>query len=600
MKRQHSILSLAVFAGMLMLAFNSCNTSVPVGPASPEGSAKAANPHYHGKGCLLLPADEYNRLPRAVAPVRLSKAAAAAVVTLDCPPVGDQMRQGSCTAWGTAYAARSISWHYKTGGTWSQSVNIFSPEYVYNQTYDQTYAGGCEDAGAYTTDPLKLMQSKGVCRWSVWPYKDSTCTVQPNDTQTSDAANYKTAGYSTVSITTAAIKSFLTSNKSVIVAGPVDMAFELLKSGAVLNANPGSSLGGHCYCVVGYNDSLQAFKFMNSWSTSWATAGFGYIGYSVITKWWQEAYVINDSGAVVLPGQATAPTPADGLTGVSATPTLSWTAGFGETSHDVYFGTTNPPPLAGNQTAATYTPSGLSALTTYYWRVDEKNSAGTTTGTVWSFTTAAAPTSVELTNNIPVTGLGANTGVSTQFFIKVPANARNLSVTTSGGTGDADLYVKFNAVPTTSVYDYRSWANGNTEAVSVAAPGTGTYYVMLYAYKTFSGLTLVAKFDTGAAPAGKTWQETNLSAARGKWNNRTVVIPAGMSAFKITLSGGTGNADLYIKFGAQPTTGSYDVRSRNSGNSETATITSPKAGTYYVGLYGTSAFSGVTLNGQYK
>jgi len=91
------------------------------------------------------------------------------------------------------------------------------------------------------------------------------------------------------------------------------------------------------------------------------------------------------------PGQATNPTPPDSATDVSVDDDLSWTAGSGATSHDVYFGTTSPGTFQGNQTATTFEPGALDYDTAYYWRIDEINAAGTTTGNVWSFTTEAAP-----------------------------------------------------------------------------------------------------------------------------------------------------------------------------------------------------------------
>jgi hypothetical protein len=42
----------------------------------------------------------------------------------------------------------------------------------------------------------------------------------------------------------------------------------------------------------------------------------------------------------------------------------------------------------GNQVAAKYDPQTLAANTRCYWRIDEVNTAGTTTGVVWRFTTA--------------------------------------------------------------------------------------------------------------------------------------------------------------------------------------------------------------------
>ena len=95
----------------------------------------------------------------------------------------------------------------------------------------------------------------------------------------------------------------------------------------------------------------------------------------------------------LLPEQATNPSPPDGATKISLSgTTLSWTAGQGADSHDVYFGTNpNPGPaeFQGNQTETTFPTGSLSKLTWYYWRIDEVNQYGTTTGVVWSFKSGA-------------------------------------------------------------------------------------------------------------------------------------------------------------------------------------------------------------------
>lgn len=94
-----------------------------------------------------------------------------------------------------------------------------------------------------------------------------------------------------------------------------------------------------------------------------------------------------------LPGLASDPTPADGATGISVDADLAWTAGPDTDSHDVYFGT-DPAPDADefqiNQAATALDPGSLAGGITYYWRINEVNGAGTTTGTVWNFTTEAA------------------------------------------------------------------------------------------------------------------------------------------------------------------------------------------------------------------
>jgi hypothetical protein len=91
-----------------------------------------------------------------------------------------------------------------------------------------------------------------------------------------------------------------------------------------------------------------------------------------------------------LPGAASNPSPANGAVNVSTNADLSWTAGAGTSSNKVYFGQSNPPGLVGTQTGNSYDPGTLAGSTTYYWRIDEVNAFGTTTGTIWSFTTEAA------------------------------------------------------------------------------------------------------------------------------------------------------------------------------------------------------------------
>jgi hypothetical protein len=88
-----------------------------------------------------------------------------------------------------------------------------------------------------------------------------------------------------------------------------------------------------------------------------------------------------------LPGQASVPNPSDGATSVNTIADLSWTAGSGATSHDVYFGTTSVPPFIGNQTSTTFHPGTMAYVTQYFWRIDELNIGGKTTGQLWSFTT---------------------------------------------------------------------------------------------------------------------------------------------------------------------------------------------------------------------
>ena len=101
-----------------------------------------------------------------------------------------------------------------------------------------------------------------------------------------------------------------------------------------------------------------------------------------IADWWLGCYRTVD-----LPRLPRCLSPRDGAIDVSTSVTPAWRAGIGATSHDVYFGTSSPGGFQGNQGETTFYPGPLSQETTYFWRIDEVNSRGTTTGPVWTFTT---------------------------------------------------------------------------------------------------------------------------------------------------------------------------------------------------------------------
>jgi hypothetical protein len=60
-------------------------------------------------------------------------------------------------------------------------------------------------------------------------------------------------------------------------------------------------------------------------------------------------------------------------------------------SFNIYLGTTDPPEFIVNQNGTTYNPPPLAPFRTWHWRVDSVHDGGTTTGSVWSFTTAQSP-----------------------------------------------------------------------------------------------------------------------------------------------------------------------------------------------------------------
>lgn len=205
-----------------------------------------------------------------------------------------------------------------------------------------------------------------------------------------------------------------------------------------------------------------------------------------------------------------------------------------------------------------------------------------------------------LDNGVAKTGLSGAQNSQSRYTLQVPAGASNLSFAISGGSGDSDLYVRFGAEPTTSTYDCRPFRNGNNETCTISNVQAGTYNVMLVGYSAYSGVSLVANFDepgTGPVPP-ETLTQSNISGARNQWVDYQLDVAAGQRRLLVRISGGTGDADLYVRRGANPTTSSYDCRPYRNGNDETCTINNPAAGTYFIRLRGYRAFSGVTLQAE--
>ncbi|MEA9579160.1 S8 family peptidase [Xanthomonas nasturtii] len=92
---------------------------------------------------------------------------------------------------------------------------------------------------------------------------------------------------------------------------------------------------------------------------------------------------------------------------------------------------------------------------------------------------------------------------------------------------------------------------------------------------------------------------TGLSAAQSDVLYYQINVPAGTRSLKVALNGGSGNADLSLRAAALPTDTAYTCRSLLPGNADSCTLNAPAAGTYYVRLKATLAFSGVSVTATY-
>jgi hypothetical protein len=210
---------------------------------------------------------------------------------LTTPPVGNQGNEGICVPFAIAYAARSIEYYYSTNASgYSNSTDVFSPEYAYNLTK-------FSDCGSGTsmTAVLDLLQQQGVCTWQMMPYNDlNGCSLMPDNSQTQNAGNYKIASYAKITNSDkVAIKTMIASKHPVIATILADNSFVNAKTGFLWKVYSGAGLLPHTLIICGYDDAKNAYKVMNSWGTTWGDAGYSWIDYDFFpTKSSSYTYVI--------------------------------------------------------------------------------------------------------------------------------------------------------------------------------------------------------------------------------------------------------------------------------------------------------------------
>ena len=210
------------------------------------------------------------------------------------------------------------------------------------------------------------------------------------------------------------------------------------------------------------------------------------------------------------------------------------------------------------------------------------------------------PVVVELENGVPETGISGSSKEQLFYIMNVEPGASGLTFNTEGGTGDADLYVKFGSKPSLNDYDCKSTSESNTELCDFNTAQVGTYHIMVEAWSAISGVSLTGSYytDTPDLTLENGVPEENLSASKGTDKLYTFEVPVDSTDIMVDMSGGTGDADLYVKFGSVPTESDYDCRPYAQGNNESCEGTQSD-GTYFVLVKAFSDYSGVTLLGSY-
>lgn len=104
-----------------------------------------------------------------------------------------------------------------------------------------------------------------------------------------------------------------------------------------------------------------------------------------------------------------------------------------------------------------------------------------------------------------------------------------------------------------------------------------------------------ALFALVAAPLVNGGVVPNMSGAMGSEQHFYLHVPEGAANLIIRITGGNGDADLYVRLGSPPNLAEYTCRPWLNGNEETCIFAEPEPGTYYVMIRGFSDYSGVSL-----
>ncbi|MBU1877448.1 MAG: C1 family peptidase, partial [Chloroflexi bacterium] len=192
-------------------------------------------------------------------------------LSADLPPVGNQGAQPSCVAWATAYYFKTYQEKRERG-----SLTPLSPAYAFNQIYI-AYSGG---VAAYVGDALDLLVNQGCAPWDQFPYQDNDYQTQPTYEQRRYALPYQSADYGAFFLSNLGdprtptlanndllpLKAQLAGGEPVVLVLPIYAEFDAPAGPHAIVDVPANTLtfrGGHAILLVGYDDAIGGFKFVN-------------------------------------------------------------------------------------------------------------------------------------------------------------------------------------------------------------------------------------------------------------------------------------------------------------------------------------------------
>ncbi len=220
------------------------------------------------------------------------------------PYPNSQGQYGTCTAWASAYAARSIL-EAQTQG-WTDRAKItqeaYSPGflYFYIKSNDDRSCGW----GSFIQDAIEVMKTRGVPKYS--DFNSSCVTSIPAATQAL-AQQHKTQGGArlfdtgdAINFKIAAVKKALSEARPVIIGMTTPPSFDDAKEVWYPRQGDWCDNCGHAMCVIGYDDNKYggAFEIQNSWGRNWGKEGYTWLRYNDFGRYVNYGFVAYPKAAV--------------------------------------------------------------------------------------------------------------------------------------------------------------------------------------------------------------------------------------------------------------------------------------------------------------
>jgi C1A family cysteine protease len=207
-----------------------------------------------------------------------SKVAPSSYNVTGLPPIIDQGDLGTCVTNAFSYCVSKQT---------NKAINL-SRLFLYAicRCLDDTPLN--QDDGTTVRTACQSIKGYGVCKESVYPYITSKYTDLPPLNVFNSSKKFQKFTYTFVNQDLASFKNCLYNNNTPIVFGFMVyssfMTQTVANTGIVPNPNTAKETleGGHCMCIVGYNDTTQQFKCANSWGTSWGEGGYCYLPYAYV------------------------------------------------------------------------------------------------------------------------------------------------------------------------------------------------------------------------------------------------------------------------------------------------------------------------------